>query len=190
MIRYWTSDLHLGHHNIIRYCQRPFENADIMNARLLAEANMRVKDTDSCMHLGDFCYGKGATEYFDALSGTWVLIRGNHDRNNKVKVVADHGFARLGKYRVFFSHEPYYYIDIQGQGTSKLHDSLVDHINAHCNLALCGHVHNNWKISWSGKIPTINVGVDMWDYRPVSDEELINYYEKEVRKHEAKQHKL
>ena len=37
---------------------------------------------------------------------------------------------------------------------------------------ICGHVHKLWKV-----IPyVVNVGVDVWDYRPVSFENVINCF--------------
>ena len=35
MTRYWTSDLHLGHANIIQYTGRPFADVDEMNRALI-----------------------------------------------------------------------------------------------------------------------------------------------------------
>ena len=37
MINVWfTSDFHLGHRNIIPYCNRPFDSIDDMDATILA----------------------------------------------------------------------------------------------------------------------------------------------------------
>jgi calcineurin-like phosphoesterase family protein len=51
---YFTSDTHVGHTNIIRYCQRPFANAAEMDTALIENWNARVGDQDVVYHLGDF----------------------------------------------------------------------------------------------------------------------------------------
>jgi calcineurin-like phosphoesterase family protein len=58
MINVWfTSDFHLGHRNIIRYCNRPFDSTDDMDATILANLNKKVGENDILYFLGDFCLG-------------------------------------------------------------------------------------------------------------------------------------
>ena len=40
---YYTADLHLGHANVIRHCDRPFKSIDEMNEALIQNWNSRVK---------------------------------------------------------------------------------------------------------------------------------------------------
>jgi calcineurin-like phosphoesterase family protein len=49
---YFTADLHLGHANIIRHCDRPFANAAEMDDALIANWNRRVRSSDSVYILG------------------------------------------------------------------------------------------------------------------------------------------
>ena len=43
-------------------------------------------------------------------------------------------------------------------------------------LFLCGHVHDAFKARWDkGPILNINIGTDVWNYRPVSEAELDAY---------------
>ena len=53
---FYTADLHLGHANIIRYCNRPFKDIDRMNDVLISNWNSRVKSGDTVIHNGDFCF--------------------------------------------------------------------------------------------------------------------------------------
>ena len=53
MTAHFTSDQHLGHANIIRLCNRPFENVNVMTEALLAGHNAVVQDGDEVYHLGD-----------------------------------------------------------------------------------------------------------------------------------------
>ena len=58
MLNIWfTADFHLGHKNIIRYCNRPFQTVEEMNQEILERLNSRVKPTDILYFLGDFCIG-------------------------------------------------------------------------------------------------------------------------------------
>lgn len=51
---FFTSDSHFGHANIIRYCQRPFADADEMDSALIRIWNSVVDPRDTVYHLGDF----------------------------------------------------------------------------------------------------------------------------------------
>ncbi len=43
---WFTSDFHLGHFNIIRYCNRLFADTQEMNAAILERLNASVKPND------------------------------------------------------------------------------------------------------------------------------------------------
>jgi calcineurin-like phosphoesterase family protein len=58
MIHTWfTADFHLGHQNIIRYCNRPFHSTGEMDEAILANLNSLVRQDDVLYFLGDFCMG-------------------------------------------------------------------------------------------------------------------------------------
>jgi len=180
MKRYWSADMHLGHGNVIEYAKRPFRDCHHMNKRLIDEANMRVKDDDVCLHVGDFSMRDG-WRYRQRLNGNWLFLRGNHDSKNKVKTVGDWLFLRLSHFRIFVSHIPYFYRDVSGTATYLLSEEMIAVVESTCDFAVCGHVHEKWRVSRDGKIPSINVGVDVNNYRPVSDEELLQIYLKEAK---------
>jgi calcineurin-like phosphoesterase family protein len=47
MIHTWfTADFHLGHQNIIRYCNRPFHSTGEMDEAILANLNSLVRQDD------------------------------------------------------------------------------------------------------------------------------------------------
>ena len=54
---FFTSDTHISHHNIIKYCNRPFANAKEMDAEMIKRWNEKVKLDDTIYHLGDFTLG-------------------------------------------------------------------------------------------------------------------------------------
>ena len=50
---WFTSDLHFGHRNVIRFCQRPFEDEKHMGPKLIENWNNTVGDNDIVFVLGD-----------------------------------------------------------------------------------------------------------------------------------------
>lgn len=88
---WFTSDLHFGHENIIKYCNRPFINAVEMNRILINNINERVHSNDDLYILGDFVLIKDnskelALEMFNSINcRNKYLIKGNHDRSKDVK---------------------------------------------------------------------------------------------------------
>jgi calcineurin-like phosphoesterase family protein len=54
---WFTADFHLGHSNIIRYCNRPFPDTAEMDEAIIARLNASVKAEDELYYLGDFCMG-------------------------------------------------------------------------------------------------------------------------------------
>lgn len=53
---YFTSNLHFGHENIIRFSNRPFSSAEEMNRTLIDNWDSRVTDRDDIYILGDMFY--------------------------------------------------------------------------------------------------------------------------------------
>ena len=79
---FFTSDLHLGHANVIRYDNRPFSSVEEMNEELIKRWNAKVGKGDVVYVLGDFIWhtDKKPEDILWALNGMKILIRGNHDR--------------------------------------------------------------------------------------------------------------
>ena len=82
MATWFTADLHLGHRNIIDYCDRPFTDVDVMNRALVDNWNEVVAEDDTVWIVGDFALGTIAETLpiVGELSGHKVLLAGNHDR--------------------------------------------------------------------------------------------------------------
>ncbi len=182
MARWLTADLHLGHANIIRYCDRPFDAVPDMDERLVDRWNERIGDGDAVLVLGDVALGPISTSLglVRRLAGRKVLVAGNHDRcwsGNGKKAAAWHeryldaGFAdvrqgtidvEVAGHQVRAGHFPY-------EGDSHDEDRFTHHRpEDDGSWLLHGHVHDRWR--QRGRM--INVGVDAWDYRPVHEDEV------------------
>ena len=77
----YISDLHLGHTNVIKFDNRPFESLEEMHKTIITNWNEVTNQNDTVYILGDFCWETeaGWEKYLKELSGKKVLIRGNHD---------------------------------------------------------------------------------------------------------------
>lgn len=86
---FFTSDLHFGHKNIIRFDNRPFSTVEEMDEALIRNWNAKVSDEDTVYVLGDISWYNDAktSEIINSLHGHKILIKGNHDRvHGKVRV--------------------------------------------------------------------------------------------------------
>ena len=183
-IRGWSADWHLNHGNVIQYDERPFRDAEHMRERLIAEANMRLGREDILVHVGDFmCYGsaKGVPgekipwyEHAALVEANLVLLKGNHDRTNKVKWAGDHMFAQVGGIPAFATH--------RHSGDPLQDPELMAYVRKKCKFAIVGHVHKAWAVKkYDDGFLDINVGVAVRNYRPVLDDELVGIYRKETK---------
>ncbi|WP_449043443.1 metallophosphoesterase [Paracoccus versutus] len=163
-MHWFTADPHYSHDRIIGFCDRPFPDVAAMNARLLAECRARVQPDDDLWILGDFTAGRSTDAQrrevrtiFHALPGRRRLIRGNHDedwvRDLPWDSVAETADIVVDKRRLFLCHYPM----ITWPGAR------------HQGLQLFGHVHQNWR----GSRNSVNVGVDVWNFRPVTLPEIL-----------------
>lgn len=78
-----TSDLHIGHKNVINFCDRPFVNTKEMHDKLIENYNSVVKENDVVFFLGDIVWSDSRTEFrrfMNKLNGIKKFIPGNHDR--------------------------------------------------------------------------------------------------------------
>ncbi len=190
---WFTSDLHLGHGNIIKFCGRPFMSAEEeeevrKNPRgkfklseetvqrhdegLIEAINSRVDTKDLLWILGDFCMGglTEATGYRDLIRCHNVhLVWGNHDRRAVGAVFSstlEQGLISVDRQKIFLNHYPMRSWDASFHGSWHLYGHV------HGNL-LEEDATNDWMLARE-------VGVDTNDYRPVSFEEIADYMEPRV----------
>lgn len=82
-MKFYISDLHIGHTNILRFDKRPFWNMRDQNQEIITRWNNVVTDKDEVYILGDFAFNNAmGLEVVQQLKGLKYLILGNHDNPN------------------------------------------------------------------------------------------------------------
>lgn len=80
---FFTSDLHFGHNNVIKFCNRPYTNTKEMEKALIDNWNSVVSNEDYAFILGDifwFNHSKETKRIFGKLNGKKIyVLQGNHD---------------------------------------------------------------------------------------------------------------
>lgn len=79
---FFTSDLHFGHANALRFDNRPWDTIEEMNEALIENWNQKVGKNDLVFIIGDFLWksDEAALDILKRLNGRLVLICGNHDK--------------------------------------------------------------------------------------------------------------
>lgn len=119
-MRFFTSDQHFNHANIIKYSSRPFNSVKEMNDTMIMNWNKVVGKADTVFCVGDFSLSVANLDKILAeLNGTKVLIYGNHDRcwrqESYVEKYKKWGFTEvlletlisIASKEVFVTHLPY-----------------------------------------------------------------------------------
>lgn len=169
---YFTSDWHLGHEGIIQLAKRPFRNIGEMNRTLIDIYNSIVSDRDTVYLLGDLAHkldSEEANKMFKRLKGKKHLIIGNHDNHQSYDS------------RWFEEITHYSYIHADGVRLALMHYPMLDWEGAHSkgSYMLHGHMHNFAEYNRSNRdkgIRRYDVGVDANEYRPVSLQEIVDFF--------------
>lgn len=171
---YFTSDLHFGHKNIIKYESenRPFASVEEMNEVLVENWNSTISEGDTVYMLGDIFMGGGkdlVEEIMPRLKGNKILIRGNHDTNNYVKAmlpylenVHDMFNLKHNKQMFVLCHYP------MREWFGKEHGAIH----------LYGHVHSNdHRNGVLVEKNSYHIGTDTNNLKPISIEQIIKLME-------------
>lgn len=161
MTIFFTSDTHFGHANLVLKGHRPyFSSVEEMDEHLIRRWNAVVTPRDIVYHLGDFTlHGADvAQDYLSRLNGFLHLVCGNHDRNSVKKLTR------------WDSVRDYAEVKVDGQRIVLCHYAMrVWNRCHHGALMLHGHSHGNLKANNQ----SIDVGVDYWDFQPVTLNQII-----------------
>ena len=164
MTIFFTADTHFGHSGIIKLANRPYRSLQEMDAALAENWNDVVGPEDTVYHLGDFAFkgSKAAAKYLAPLNGKIILLRGNHDTLNTAKLERWEQAADLIEFRqertdLVLCHYPLLEWPGAFRGAVHLH----------------GHTHGRV----APNRQRCDVGVDVWDYRPVTLPEILSRLE-------------
>ena len=162
------SDLHLGHQNIIEYCNRPFTSVDEMNSTLIENWNEVVGENDIVFFLGDlgrFANEEALNRWLIKLTGRIIFIEGNHDHPRRyIDGLNTHQYYILkqGEWQFCCTHRP--------ENAPQFWEGWTIH----------GHHHNSnpheYPFINAGE-QYINVSVELLDYRPLNIDILIELLE-------------
>lgn len=168
-----------------------------MHHEIIRRHNEVVSPDDTVVFTGDVAMGdvELSLELFSLMNGIKVLVPGNHDyvgsayRVSEAKrarmialydtafdvVLSDRqrNFVHVGGELVLVSHYPF-----AGESDTEREDRFAElrPVDDGVSLLLHGHVHDQWRLN--GR--QFNVGVDVNDFTPVSEETVAEWV-KETR---------
>lgn len=169
---FFTSDTHFYHEQDFLYKPRGFESTEEMNEAIVERWNSVVHTGDLVYHLGDVVMGHYDVNILKRLNGIIVLVRGNHDTDNKLRDIYATGrlavntcktseLIKFGKLSLFLCHYPVL--------TANFDDK---HFSQHI-ISLHGHTHQkgNWLFPDNPFI--YHVGMDSHNSTPVHIDEIV-----------------
>ena len=192
---WWTSDPHFRHNNVIRFCDRPFANTDEMDAKLVENYNKYVKEDDTLIFVGDISLNKkkNIRPILNSIKcKNKILIHGNHDTKGALPrdcfvMVCNRMTVEVAGQVVVVSHYPFkwpWWKHMLGRlkGKKARYRDRRPSDNGHFQI----HGHTHMKEKQQKRM--IHVGVDAWDFKPVSNDKIAEMIMQTL--HREKQAKL
>ena len=175
-----TSDSHLSHFNICKYCHRPFQSRSEMDQTLIKNWNAVVPEDGIVVHCGDFMLPhnediKEYNKYLNQLHGRVLLLRGNHDRasldwvSDKLIAVRDQAMIVVDGVKIFAQHYP----------CAAFNGDY--HVYGHIHTLADGSCYGiDGDVTKVMRKNTYDVGVDQNNYTPVSYWQLCDIFKKKM----------
>ena len=177
--KFYISDWHYGHSNIIAFDNRPFTDVQQMNEALVDNWNQAVSSGDIVYVLGDmfWCKASEAVPVLRSLNGQKFLVKGNHDRCGSADF--DKQFVKISEYME---------VDDNGRKVVLCHYPIVCFKNHFYGwYHLYGHVHTSFEANmmehdrylmeelYGKPCPMFNVGAMMpyINYTPRTLDEIL-----------------
>lgn len=145
------SDIHFGHGNIIKYCNRPYPNRQLMDQCLVGNYQNNIKHDDIVIFGGDIGFMKehDINHILNQLPGYKIQIVGNHDMHRDGRLyelafnerhlcfVVDVQDVDM-EYQLLFTHYPMDPLNIP-EGCYNVHGHIHDNLvpgNKHINMCV------------------------------------------------------
>lgn len=165
---YFTSDLHIGHANVIKFCERPFKDLDEMHEVLINNYNSVVTDKDEVWFLGDLVYraDNDQIKLYRHFRGHKHVVWGNHDKKYRsllepyFESAQDYKELNYEKHKFVMMHFPIHSWNGRNRGSIHLH----------------GHTHGT--LPFNPELKRLDVGVDVHNYNPISFEQVLEIVSK------------
>lgn len=148
------SDTHFNHLKLIEYEKRPKNFTDLIISRW----NKLVQKDDFVIHLGDVILGHDSElpVIMSYLSGTKILVRGNHDHKSN-EYYMKRGFSFVCDYYVYknvaFSHAPLTPLPFQTVRNKEDNETSQDgYLLKPVDLNIHGHFHRGEHRGKSGMV--------------------------------------
>jgi len=135
-----TSDLHLGHKNIQKFCPETrghYTDVDNMNEEMVREWNTMINADDLVYILGDVAFmpAPKAVTFLQRMNGRKILVEGNHDQ----KQLKDNSFRAC-----FEEIHKYLEINYDGHKIINFHYPISEWNQMHRgSIMFHGHLHGN-----------------------------------------------
>ena len=170
---WFTSDLHFGHKNILKFCKRPWDTVEEMDEGLIQNWNRVVGKDDLVFNLGDFAFATNGRwkELINRLNGHIHLILGNHDvvrwPGDKImelfECVSHQMILKIDGRTVYLNHYPYLCFGGAWRKPENAVYQLFGHVHSGPN---CGGTDTNRLVNLFPY--QYDVGVDNNDYFPIA----------------------
>lgn len=164
---FFISDTHFYSDNIIKYCNRPFKDADDMNEKLIANWNSVVKPDDMVYHLGDFVMhqSENIPPILERLNGHICLVRGNHETRRKLAVLSQYDHKVDIRDIAYLQYKKLFFVMCHMPMTNPEFLDMVVKDNSEV-VTVHGHVHD--KVGFfTPHSHSFNVSADAIDFTPI-----------------------
>lgn len=164
MPTYFLADPHFGHNNIRKFCGRPHATVEDMDNAIIHNINAIVKEADVLWCLGDWSFHTPQKYRGRLACQTIHLIRGNHDCPDEAELKRSFNTVQeltrisVDGQKIVLCHYPMFHWDASHKGAWHLY----------------GHVHG--RLQSKPFTLACDVGVDVWNFMPVSMHQLRIYF--------------
>lgn len=155
MTTWFISDIHFGDDRF-KMLNRPFLNLNEQHNTIITNWNNSIKNDDVVWVLGDVSVTDEHVKLIEKLNGNKHLIIGNYDEYRLELLKPYFKTIQLNK-TIQISTGEFLYLNHYPEKSSK---ELFN---------LTAHIHSLWKVQRN----MINVSVEVWNFKPVSEEEII-----------------